>query len=53
MAASFVVPMEYPFILMACVVICIECMFTALCAIAPVRMGLMNKEFMAQFKEEH
>ena len=50
---SLVVPREYPLILLSCVILCIECVVFAMAFVAPARMKYFNKEFMAQFKEEH
>ena len=50
---SIVLPAEYPLVLLACVILCIECFFMGMIFVAPARFGLFNKEFMSQFKEEH
>ena len=50
---SLVLPSEYLYILLACVIICIECFLTGIFFVAPARFGIMNKEHMTQFKEMH
>ena len=52
-ALTVVLPKEYPLILLACCVICIECFLMGMIAVAPARFSIFNAEFMAQFKEEH
>ena len=52
-ALSVVLPKEYPLVLLACVILCIECFLMGMVAVAPARFGLFNKDFMAQFEEEH
>ena len=50
---SIVLPKEYPLILLGCVILCIECFAMGMVAVAPRRMKHFNKEFMAQFNDEH
>ena len=49
---SIVVPKEYPLILLACAILCIEC-FSMGFVVASARFRTFTKEFMFQFKEEH
>ena len=53
MAASIVLPSEYPLVLLAGVILCIECFMLGPALIGPTRFRIFNREFMAQFKEEH
>ena len=52
-AFTVVLPKEYPLVLLACVILCIECFLMGMCVVAPARFRTFNKEFMEQFKEEH
>ena len=44
---SLVLPKEYPLILLACCMLCIECFLMGMIAVAPARFGIFNKEFLA------
>ena len=52
-AYTVVLPKEYPLILLACVILCIECFLIGMCVVPPKRFKYFTKEFMEQFKEEH
>ena len=53
MSLSIVLPTEYPLILLAAVILTIECFMLGPLLIGPTRFRIFNKEFMEQFKEEH
>ena len=50
---NLVLPREYPFILLSCVILCIECFMVGMIVVGGARFKYFTKEFMAQFKEEH
>ena len=45
-AFTLVLPKEYPLVLLACVILCIECFLMGMCVVAPARFRTFNKEFM-------
>ena len=45
---SIVVPKEYPLILLACAILCVEC-FSMGFVVARARVKTFTKEFMSQF----
>ena len=50
---NLVIPREYPWIILSCVILCIECFLVGIFVVAGARFKYFTKEFMAQFKEEH
>ena len=50
---SVVLPSEYPLVMLACVILTIECFMLGPTVVGPARFRVFNKEFMAQFEEEH
>ena len=50
---KLVVPREYPIVILACVVLCIECFVFGMIFVAPARVKTFNAEFMKQFEDEH
>ena len=52
-AISIVLPKEYPLILLACCIICIECFLMGMVAVAPARFSIFNREYMDTFEKEH
>ena len=52
-ALSIVLPKEYPLILLACCILCIECFLMGMIAVAPARFSIFNKEYMNTFEKEH
>ena len=51
---SIVLPKEYPLILLACCILCVECFMMGMLFVAPARFKkAFNADFMKQFEEEH
>ena len=53
MTYTLIVPTEYPLVLLACLILTIECFLLGPVVVGPARFKAFNKEFMEQFKEEH
>ena len=48
-ALTIVLPKEYPLVLLAGVILCIECFLMGMVFVAPARFGTFNAEYMKQF----
>ena len=51
--ATVTLPKEFPLVLLAGTILCIECFVISLVVVVPARMRTFTKEFMNQFNEEH
>ena len=49
---NIIVPKEYPMVLLSGALLGLECFLIGF-SIVPARLKTFNKEFMAQFKDEH
>ena len=52
-AISIVLPKEYPLVLMACCILCVECFMMGMLFVAPARFRIFNADYMKQFEKEH
>ncbi len=50
---TVVLPQEYPYIVLACAIICFECLIIGTCMQGGARFKTFTEEFMTKFKDEH
>ena len=50
---TITLPKEFPMVLLAGLILCLECWFIGLVVVVPARLRVFTKEFMSQFTEEH
>ena len=48
-----IVPKEFPLVLLACTILCLECWLIGFVVVVPARFKTFNKEHMEKFTEEH
>ena len=54
MKISFEVPEEYPWIILACIALCLECVLVSILVVVPARKRYFYSDFMkANFAKEH
>jgi len=51
--ASIILPKEFPMVLLAGAILCLECFVIGVAVVVPTRLRIFTKEYMSQFTEEH